>query len=79
MDSYLVTTAADHHRQELLRAAEKSRLVAQVRDPHQLRHRIGDALIRVGRRLADEPLAPATPLGRGPAGPARNHPRNRTA
>ena len=79
MDSYLITTAADLRREELLREAQQSRLVAQVRDPHELRHRIGDALIRVGRRLSDEPLGPATPVSRGPSGPARNRPRGRTA
>ncbi|MEV6631202.1 hypothetical protein AB0M54_10660 [Actinoplanes sp. NPDC051470] len=79
MYPYPINTAADLRRDDLLRQAEQSRLVAQVRDPHQLRHRIGDALIRVGRRLADEPPAPASPVSRGPQGPARNRPRGRTA
>ena len=79
MYPYPVDAVAGLRREELLREAEQSRLVAQVRDPHQFRHRIGDVLIRVGRRLADEPPAPPAPVSRGPQGPARNRPRNRIA
>jgi hypothetical protein len=54
MYPYLITTAADLRREELLREAEEARLVAEVRDPHPWRHRIGDALIKFGRVLAEE-------------------------
>jgi hypothetical protein len=55
MNEYLISTAAEWHRDDLLREAEQARRATSVREPHQLRHRLGDGLIRLGRRLADEP------------------------
>jgi hypothetical protein len=66
MFPYLISATAELHQQELLRNAERARLVAAVRDRHALRHRMGQRLIRVGRRLADEPADRGAPV-RAPA------------
>jgi len=60
MDPYVISTAVRLHHEELLREAERARLVATVREPHAWRHRMGAALIRAGRRLAEEPAEPVT-------------------
>jgi hypothetical protein len=55
MNEYLISAAAELRRADLLREAEHARRAASVREPHQLRHRLGAGLIGLGRRLADEP------------------------
>ncbi len=55
MDEYLLSTTTELHRHDLLREAEQARVGAQLREPHALRHRLGEAFIRLGRRMAEEP------------------------
>ena len=61
MNDYLISTAAQLRREDLLREAEHARLVASVREPHALRHRVGAGLIGLGRLLADEPPEKTAP------------------
>jgi hypothetical protein len=55
MDQYLLSTTAELHRNDLLQEAEQARVGAQMREPHAWRHRLGEAFIRLGRRMAEEP------------------------
>ena len=62
MNEYLVIANLEPHRDDLLREAEQARLAARLHDPHVWRHRVGRALIRLGRRMAAEPaFAPGKP------------------
>ena len=60
MDPYVLSTTVRLRHEELLREAERARLVATVREPHAWRHRVGAALLRAGRVLAEEPAEPVT-------------------
>ena len=65
MYSYLISTTARLRTDELLREADRARLVSAVRERHAWRHRVGRGLIRVGRALNDEPAEmPARPRAR---------------
>jgi len=55
MDAHLLNTHLELHRDDLLREAEQARIGAQLREPHAWRHRLGEAFIRLGRRMAAEP------------------------
>ncbi len=55
MHPELIHTTAELHLDDLRREAEHARLAAAVREPHAWRHRVGAALIRAGRALAEEP------------------------
>jgi hypothetical protein len=70
MSTYLASTAAQLHRDDLLREARHAKLVAEFREPHAWRNRMGAALIRAGRFLADDPPPPPAPS---------RHPRARVA
>jgi hypothetical protein len=54
----LLSTTVELHHEELLREAERARLAVGVRERHAWRHRIGAAMIRAGRALAEEPPEP---------------------
>jgi hypothetical protein len=81
MDEYLLSATTELHRNDLLREAEQARIGAQLREPHAWRRRLGEAFIRLGRRMADEPAS----LARAPGEPRRriaraaDEPRPRTA
>ncbi|HET6531653.1 MAG TPA: hypothetical protein VFH03_13735 [Actinoplanes sp.] len=64
MDSYLTSTVAELHREDLLRAAEHQRVAMLAGPAHPWRNRMGAALIRVGRRLLDEPEPARRPRAR---------------
>ena len=55
MDEYLLSAAAELHREDLRREADQERVAARLRRPHALRHQLGESLIRLGRRLTAEP------------------------
>ena len=79
MDEYLHSAnVVDLHRDDLLREAEQDRIGAQLREPHAMRHRVGEAFIRLGHRMAEEP---AGTIGRPHLRIVRNadEPRPRTA
>lgn len=59
MDPDLLSTTNELHHDDLLREAEKARVGARLRERHAWRHRLGEALIRLGRRMADEPAPKA--------------------
>jgi hypothetical protein len=67
MEPHLFSAAVQLHHEDLLREAEHARLVASMREPHAWRHRVGGALIRAGRLLAEEPDRPAGPVARSRA------------
>ena len=54
MDEYLLSDV-DLHRDDLLREAEQDRIGAQLHESHAWRHRVGEAFIRLGQRMAEEP------------------------
>jgi hypothetical protein len=62
MDQYLLSETTELHRNDLLHEAEQARLGAELREPHAWRHRLGEALIRLGHRMAEEP-DPRPPTG----------------
>lgn len=78
MDEYLLSTNVELHRNDLLREAEEARFSAQLREPRAWRHRLGEALIRLGRRMADQP-AHATGKPRLRIVREADEPRPRTA
>jgi len=55
MDQYLLSETTELHRNDLLHEAEQARLGAKMREPHAWRHRVGEAFIRLGQRMAEEP------------------------
>ena len=81
MDEYLIGTTVELHRNDLLREAERARVGAQLREPHAWRNRLGEAFIRLGRRMADEPAPFPRPAGepRLRIVRAADEPRPRTA
>lgn len=52
---HLLSTAAELHREDLLREAEQARLTAGPPKPRALRRRLGEHLIRLGHRLTGDP------------------------
>jgi len=55
MDEYLLSANVDLHRDDLLREAEQDRIGAPLHESHAWRHRVGEAFIRLGQRMAEEP------------------------
>jgi hypothetical protein len=65
MFPYLILMTARTLQDERLREAERYRLSALARTPHQWRRRVGTGLIHLGRALAEEPAEqPATTRAR---------------
>ena len=79
MDEYLLSTNLELHRNDLLREAGEARTAAGLRDSHAWRHRVGQALIRLGRRMADEPAFSTAKPRLRIVRDAADEPRPRTA
>jgi hypothetical protein len=76
--SSLTAALALLRQDELLREAEHYWKSDQYRDSRRLRHRIGDTLIRAGRRLNGERPVRSLSLGRVSQAPTGNAPLDRT-